>query len=294
MIRSFWQNFRGGLLRVFPDALAQAQAAAFGMFLSFFPLLLFVLGVLSSSRELGAAVGEIVSGLRAVLPPGSRQMVTEFLTNRARNPGGLIFLGLGGTLLAGTQVMTGLMEGFRIVHRISFHQRPGYWRQQVRALLLLVVTIVPFFATMIITVFGRQLRQWMIAHFGLPGLFNGLWLLVYAGLALVVATLILTVIYRVGQRGTRSWNDVLPGAAVATLLWWVVNSGFGFYVRHVPYSLVYGGLAAAIGLLIWMNLSAVVILIGSAFNAERLAAVSRAVPVPRPAESAEPAPARRS
>jgi uncharacterized BrkB/YihY/UPF0761 family membrane protein len=36
----------------------------------------------------------------------------------------------------------------------------------------------------------------------------------------------------------------------------------------VPYSIVYGGLAAVIGLLIWMQLSAVIIFLGAAWNAE--------------------------
>ena len=40
-------------------------------------------------------------------------------------------------------------------------------------------------------------------------------------------------------------------------------------MRHVPYSIVYGGFATAIGLMIWMNLTAVIILLGSAYNAER-------------------------
>ena len=43
---------------------------------------------------------------------------------------------------------------------------------------------------------------------------------------------------------------------------------FGAYVRRVPYSVVYGGLAAVIGLIIWMELSAVIIFLGAAWNAE--------------------------
>ena len=44
----------------------------------------------------------------------------------------------------------------------------------------------------------------------------------------------------------------------------VVARGYrlGLYVRRMPYDVVYGGLAAAIGLLIWMYLTAVVVLLG--------------------------------
>jgi len=41
-------------------------------------------------------------------------------------------------------------------------------------------------------------------------------------------------------------------AMVATLLWWLVDVLFGIFMcGRVPYSVVYGGLAAVIGLIIW-------------------------------------------
>ena len=64
-----------------------------------------------------------------------------------------------------------------------------------------------------------------------------------------------------------SRHDVFPGATVATILWWIVDIGFGFYVRYVPYGTVYRGLAAVIGLLLWMYLTAMVIFVGAAYNA---------------------------
>ncbi len=65
-----------------------------------------------------------------------------------------------------------------------------------------------------------------------------------------------------------SLRSVLPGAIVATALWWIADIIFGFYVRRVPYNVVYGGLAAVIGLLIWMQISTVIIFLGAAWNAE--------------------------
>jgi membrane protein len=80
---------------------------------------------------------------------------------------------------------------------------------------------------------------------------------------------VLAFIYRVGRPGSGSWRAVLPGAAVATLLWWLVSSAFGYYMRRVPAVTVYGNLAAAIGLMLWMHLTAAVVLLGAAYNAQR-------------------------
>ena len=87
-------------------------------------------------------------------------------------------------------------------------------------------------------------------------------------MAIVLAMVSLTVIYRVARPNENRLRNVLPGAVVATLLWWLIDVLFGMYVRRVPYSIVYGGLAAVIGLIIWMHISALIVFIGAAWNAE--------------------------
>src|ERR1039457_1629992 len=91
---------------------------------------------------------------------------------------------------------------------------------------------------------------------------------VYIAASLLIAMIVLTIIYSVGRSRTQDWIVVVPGAAVATVLWWIASISLGFYLRHVPYSLVYGGLAVTIGLMLWMQLTATILLIGAAYNAE--------------------------
>jgi membrane protein len=258
----------GALLRVYPACGFDAQAIAFNMFFSFFPLLLLALGIVGFSETMRAAVGDLLSDVRWVLPAGSRRVVLEFLEAQSRQSGTLFLLGLTGILIAGTQMMAAFLQAFRHVYREP--HLAEFWRDQARSLLLLLVTIGPVMAAILITVFGRSLREWMIVHFGLPFLFHAVWMIVYLGLGLIVAVVVLAFLYRAGRAKTQSWDEVVPGAVLATLLWWLVNSAFGFYVRRVPYSVVYGGLAATIGLMVWMYLCATIILLGAAFNAERL------------------------
>lgn len=60
----------------------------------------------------------------------------------------------------------------------------------------------------------------------------------------------------------------MPGAAAAAILWWGVSLLFGVYVQKMQYGPVYGGLAAAIGLMVWMEFSALIVFLGVAWNAE--------------------------
>ncbi len=61
---------------------------------------------------------------------------------------------------------------------------------------------------------------------------------------------------------------VWPGAVLATVLWLLATTGFGWYVRHVAhYNVMYGSIGAGIALLVWMYLLAAIALIGCEFNA---------------------------
>jgi membrane protein len=255
-----------GLGRLFPDCATLSQAIAFNMFLAFFPMLLLILGVFSSTDYFRIAMHELPERLRTILPPGSETVVLQYFVRRGVHPGRWISLGLGGALLAGSQVMAGFMEGFRIIEGGPL--RPGFWRAHLRALLLLILTIAPTMAVIVLTVFGKQARAWLIRQFGLPVLIRNLGFIVYAAVVFLLAMGVLVLIYRLGRpdRGRRA--DVMPGAALATILWWAVDIFLGFYVRKMPYDVVYGGLAAAIGLLLWMYLTAMVVLLGAAYNAE--------------------------
>jgi membrane protein len=177
-----------------------------------------------------------------------------------------ILLGLGGTLLAGMQTMIGYMEGFRVIEGDLLE--PDYWRRQARALVLLCLTIVPMLAVVVLTVFGKQARAWVMQQTDSPIFTHYVVLAVYAAVVFVLAMGVLVLLYRLGRPGHKGYMALLPGAMVATVLWWAADITFGWYVRRMPYDVLYRGLASAIGLLLWMFLTAIIVLLGAAYNAE--------------------------
>ena len=265
-MESFLKNFFRGLGRVFPHCMTLSQAIAFNMFLAFFPILLLILGILSSQSIFHNALREVPERLRMIVPSGSEDLITQYFVRKNQHPWKWFLLGLAGTLLAGSQVMVGFMEAFRVIEADEI--RPTYLRGHLRALLLLVLTLLPALVVVILTVFGKQARTALIHSFGVPVLFNALAFAFQAGVVFILSMVVLVLLYRVGRPKHRGWLRLLPGAVVSTIMWWTVDIVFGLYVRKMPYDVVYGGLAAAIGLLIWMYLTALVVLLGAAFNAE--------------------------
>lgn len=260
VLHAIYNSLRGG-------SLLHAQAVAFNMFVAFFPALIFLAGVLTYAAP---GLEDLLEGLRVVLPPGSRRQVVESLLQASEHPGRLVLIGALGTLMLGSQLMFSLSRIFAAI--AGREERRGFWHRQLRAFAMVLVTVIPWVAVSVLVVFGKFLRAAMIARLGVAydRPVRILWTMGYFALGILTATLVLGALYYFLTPDHRvRWNHVLPGAAVAMGLWWFVTAAFGVYVRWIaPYSILYGGFAATIGLLIWMYLSAVVILIGAQFNAE--------------------------
>ena len=252
--------------RVFPRCSMISQAIAFNLFLAFFPTLLIAVALATTRIGGKTSLLELVKDFTEFLPPGSQGIVSEFLVNRGANAWKIALLGWSGTLLAGSQVMKLVMEGIHIIY--GDEEKPGFLHRQLRGLLLLLITMAPLLGAAVLGILGKPVRHWIAHEVGRHSILKGWWNIFFPLAAMVLAMLALTVIYRVARPKEHSLRNVLPGAAVATLLWWVADVVFGTYVRRVPYSIVYGGLAAVIGLIIWMELSAVIIFLGAAWNAE--------------------------
>ena len=123
-------------------------------------------------------------------------------------------------------------------------------------------------STYIFTIYGKQVRTWAIQQIGASLLLRVTWFLCYWGGVLALALGALMLVYRFGQPTGNRVRHLLPGAALATGLWWIADFLFAAYVKRVPYNVINGRLAAAIGLLLWMYMSALIIFTGASYNAE--------------------------
>src|SRR5258708_35202522 len=253
--------------RVFPRCSMIAQAIAFNLFLAFFPTLLIAVGLSTSPIGGRTALFDLISDLTSLLPPGSQQIVSEFLVKRGPQAWKWALVGLGGTLLAGTQVMKLLMEGIHTIY--EDRERPGFLARQLRALALLILTIAPLLVAAILGVFGRPLRRWLGEELGKGPSMQTWWGVFFHGIAILLAMVAVTVIYRWARPRQHSLVSVLPGALIATLLWWGADCGFGFYVRKMPCGLIYSGLAAVLRFKDLMERSSVGILHATGKQAER-------------------------
>jgi len=87
---------------------------------------------------------------------------------------------------------------------------------------------------------------------------------ILAGLVFVA----LSLVYRFAPaRQAPRWHWLSPGTIAAALLWLIGSAGFSFYVeRFASYDKTYGALGAVVVLLMWLYVSAYIVLAGAELN----------------------------
>ena len=180
------------------------------------------------------------------------------------------------SLAGATSVMATLMEGFRRAHKLPL-LRSSFWPVRQRALILVPLSLVPMTAASGLVVFGHLITHWL-AHQVTPNLRWPVFVVGFLArwtVSLIGSVGIIAVIYHLGTDLTRvmrfhfeplmkrhaewsamadaagatgAWSASLPGAMVATGLWFLSTLVFGGVcrTRFANYSRVYGPVGAAI------------------------------------------------
>jgi membrane protein len=249
------------------DQFAVAKASAYSSILTFFPFLLVVGSVLATLTQGDIYLREVSYALGRILPAGSATAIA-YLRGTHQRPVGLLITTSLLTLWTASGTLISWMEGFR-----NAYQLPKTWgilKERLIAFSLVIMAGVPLgFATLLVG-FGSSIETRILFNIGHE--FGPYVLLLWGAIRWLIATMtsiaVIALIYHNAVPRTQPWHSVLPGATLATAMWFGATTMFGFYLKHyADYSIIYGSLGAGIALLVWMYLVSLVVLIGAEFNA---------------------------
>lgn len=131
--------------------------------------------------------------------------------------------------------------------------------------ILLSVAVIIFGA---VVLFLLVLQKDALHHFGVPEVMANIFPILRWPILAIVISIVLAVIYRYApNRHEPNWSWVSWGATAATLIWLIGTALFFFYVQHFgSYNKSYGTFAGIIILMVWFNLSSLIVLLGAQAN----------------------------
>lgn len=261
--RAAWEAFSHSVF-------ANAKAAAYSAILSIFPALLVITTLLAFSPETDTLRGDLRVAFSSILPADTMSLVQGYFQINHGRSIRIVATSIFVTLAAAMGAMLSLMEGFRRAYKLP-RGESDFWKERLVALALVPGAIVPLIFATLLVAFGHIIERWTIdiAGHSLQLYLLVFWRFMRWAIATFTSVAVLGVIYHFGTPHKRPWKQVLPGALLATVTWFLVTLVYGWYVtRHADYSVVYGSLAAGIATLVWLYMVCISILIGAEYNAQ--------------------------
>ncbi len=264
------------------DALNIAQSAAYSAIVALFPALIVVAALVPLLPDTAPMRYEIANVVQRILPADVTPMLEGYFTpaQEGFTSTRALILGVVVSVFGASSVIATFMEGLRRAYGLP-PDCWSFWSRRARALLLVPLSLLPLAASSLLVLFGHFLAAWLAGH-GTPEQSGPIyvfaicvrWLVAVAGSVGLIALL-----YKLGTPLRLPWRATLPGAVLATTLWFASTLVFGLYVtRFANYSRVYGSLGAGIALLFWLYLTSLSVLCGAEFNAQLRA--SHTIPLP--------------
>lgn len=248
---------------------SRAAQVAFYFVFALFPLLLFVISLFGLILRSGNNLQQRLFGyLGQVMPASAFDLVTKTITDVVNNSsGGTLTIGFVIALWSASAGMDSIIIALNDVYKFT-ETRPWWKRKLTSVLLTLAVALLIFFALAFV-IYGSGLLDLLLTTVNLPPLLPLVSNIISFIIVAIALLLILSLIYTFAPNHPQTkWKWINTGSIAALILWLLFSIGFRIYLHYFnSYAQTYGSVGAIIVLLLWLYLTALVILIGGTINA---------------------------
>lgn len=270
-MRQVRQNITGVLARTWQCFQADripliAAGATFYILLALFPAFASIVSLYGIFADRASIIHEIYRA-SAFLPHGAVITLNAELQRLIAQPtqsASLTFL--ASTMIALWSASGGLkaiVEGLDVAYEVR--ETRSFFKFSAIALLITALGIVAAAITLEVAV----LLPLLFAHSPYRSMLSHVAAIVTWPAALCFGMVTLSIVYRYGPNRGTHWRWFSWGAVLASAMWLAGTVLFKFYVRNFgSFDRVYGSLGAAIGFMVWIWLSLVILLLGAELNCE--------------------------
>ena len=283
-----WRGWKDIFIRTYHEIqedrlLSLAAGVVFYSLVALFPAIAAGVSVYAFFSN-AASIANHLSLAADIVPGASLDLLRDEITRIAgRSDGRLTFgflIGFGIALWSANAGMKAIFDALNIIYDEE-EKRGIVWLNVVSLFftlcgiggMLVALGAVVVFPLMLAALGWSSLDAPVIAILRWPVMF-------------VMVILALSVLYRYGpSRRIAKWRWLSVGSVFAAVAWLVVSSLFSWYLANFAnYNATYGALGAVVGLMMWMWLSAIVVLVGAELNSEieRQTAIDSTVGMAKP------------
>jgi membrane protein len=267
-----WPQWRRALLSTYAEInddrlLAVAAGVVFYGLLAIFPSIAAFVSLYGLFAD-STTISNHLSLLSGILPGGALDILQEQIARIVGNTGGSLSLAfassVGIALWSANAGMKAMIDALNVIEGVS--ERRGLLRLNALSLTLTLGAIVfLMLAVGVVVALPLVLSTFGLQHLVSTVMWFGRW-----PALLAIVLLAFMVLYRFGpNRDDARWRLLSPGILFAAFAWLAGSAALSLYLsKFADYNATYGSLGAAIGLMMWMWLTTIVVLLGAELDME--------------------------
>ncbi len=246
-----------------------AAALTYYAILSVFPALIAIVSILGLIGS--SAIQPLIDNLGTVAPGPAKEIMTSALEG-LQNGGGvgvLFVISLAGAIWAASGYISAFMDASNSIY--DTEEGRGFLKRLPLRIGITILMLVLLSASALAVVLTGPIAKQAGNLFGVGESAVSVWNIAkWPVLVLIVAFMFAVLYYTAPNVKQPGLKSVMPGGALAVILWIVVSVAFAFYVANFgSYNKTYGALGGVIVFMVWLWLTNLAILLGAEFNAER-------------------------
>jgi membrane protein len=250
--------------------LGLASEIAFNAMLSLFPAILAVLTAIGLFAEsLRNTFIQLTVQLSQVVPQEAWTLISDFATQEiAESKNSELFsFSFAIAIWTASGAVSTAMTAFDQIEQIPPENTRPFWKAKLVSIALTIGTILLLMLASFLVFISDLLLGMVVGGNPYLSFLLPLWQLLLWPLALVIVAATFSLVYRYGPSVWKPGIALMPGAVLAAIFWALVSAGFRIYVTNFGnYNKVYGTVGTFIVLMLWLWMSAFVLLVGNQLN----------------------------
>jgi len=247
------------------DIFALAAQLAYYLILSFFPFLIFIMNLIGVSKLDAVAV---LQGLKRLLPDNVFVLIDSTVLEIINKQNfGLLGLSILVSIWSASSGIRAVIRGINKAYNLK--EKRGIVSLSILSFIFTISLTLVIIITLTALVFGNIIGGYLVKLLPFPEIISVLWNISRYIVVILSMVFIFGTLYRYAPTKKMNWRNVIPGAVFTSVGWIIVSLAFSYYVNNLSnYSRLYGSLGAVFVLMIWLYLTAIILILGAEINSE--------------------------
>jgi membrane protein len=255
------------------DELTDRSAAlTYYAVLSIFPALIAlvsIVGLVGDPKTITKTLTDLVSSIGPSSAAETFKGPIEEMTKSSGTAGILLIVGIAAALWTASGYVGAFMRAANVIYEVE----EGRSIVKLRPLQMLVTLVLILLVALVLValVVTGPVAKAVGDAIGVGSVAVTAWDIAKWPVLLAVVVAIIALLYYASPNAKLGgFKSILPGSALAVVVWLLASAGFAFYVANFgSYNKTYGALGGVVIFLVWLWITNVAILLGAELNAER-------------------------